>query len=47
MIKRLTIIIALVMILAVPNISAAFENNFRKSLCDFPFFLSETLGNLR
>jgi hypothetical protein len=37
MIKRLTIIIALVMILAVPNISTAFENNFRKSLCDFPF----------
>ncbi|CAB1062742.1 hypothetical protein D1BOALGB6SA_7524 [Olavius sp. associated proteobacterium Delta 1] len=37
MIKRLTIIIALVLVLAVPNISTAFGNYFGKSLCDFPF----------
>lgn len=37
MIKRLTIIIALFLVLALPNISTAFGNCFRKSLCDFPF----------
>ena len=37
MVKRLTIIIALVIVLAVPSISTAFGNYFGKSLCDFPF----------
>jgi hypothetical protein len=37
MVKRLTIIIALVIVLAVPSISTAFGNHFGKSLCDFPF----------
>ena len=37
MIKRLTISMALVIVLAVPNISTAFGKYFGKSLCDFPF----------
>ena len=37
MIKRLTIIIALVIVLALPNLSTAFGKHLGKSLCDFPF----------
>ena len=37
MVKRLTIIIALALVLALPSISTAFGNYFGKSLCDFPF----------
>ena len=37
MVKRLTIIIALLLVLAVPSISTAFGKYSDKSLCDFPF----------
>ena len=37
MIKRLFVITALVVVLAIPPMAAAFERPFVKSLCDFPF----------
>ena len=37
MIKRLFVITALVVVLAIPTMAAAFERPFVKSLCDFPF----------
>ena len=37
MIKRLSIITALIVVLAIPTLAAAWGRPFGKSLCEFPF----------